>query len=154
MIRQYFADWCHELGVAPEQLFRLGAEPGKNEFNMTALAIRGSRFHNGVPRIHGDVSARICAHMWPQIEPAENPMSYVTNGVHMATFLANEWYETFERHIGVGWQQRQTDAACWEGIARIPDQIFWSIRQILKAQMLHLVRDRLREQQTLSLIHI
>ncbi len=148
MIRQYFAEWCTELGVPPEQLLALGAEPGQKEFNMTALAIRGSRYQNGVSRIHGEVSSRICSHMWPQIEPAENPMSYVTNGVHLSTFLATEWHETFERHIGIGWQQRQNDPAFWEGISHIPDQTFWSIRQMLKAQMLHLVRDRLREQQT------
>ena len=39
---------------------------------MTALAIRGSRFQNGVSRIHGEVSSRICAPLWPQIDPADN----------------------------------------------------------------------------------
>jgi starch phosphorylase len=33
----------------------------------------------------------ICRYLWPQIEPAENPMDYVTNGVHLPTFLAPEW---------------------------------------------------------------
>lgn len=146
MIRHYFAHWCQELGIAPEALAALGAEPGQPEFNMTALAIRGSRYQNGVSRIHGEVSARICAHLWPQISPEENPIDYVTNGVHVPTFLATEWYETFDRYLGVGWHQRQTDTGCWEGIHRIPDQTFWSIRQLLKSQLLHLVRDRLRVQ--------
>jgi starch phosphorylase len=146
MIRQYFANWCRELGIPSEALLALGAEPGKNEFNMTALAIRGSRHHNGVSRIHGEVSARICSHLWPQIAPDENPMDYVTNGVHMPTFLATEWYETFDRYLGVGWHRRQTEHGCWEGIHRIPDQTFWSIRQLLKSQLLHLVRDRVRTQ--------
>lgn len=146
MIRQYFSSWCQELGIPCEQLLGLGMEPGKPEFNMTALAIRGSRHHNGVSRIHGEVSARICGHMWPQVAPEENPMDYVTNGVHLPTFLATEWYETFDRYLGVGWQQRQTEVSSWEGIDRIPDQTFWSIRQLLKAQLLWLVRDRVREQ--------
>ena len=145
-IRHYFAGWCEESGVAPETLEALGAEPQQPEFNMTALAIRGSRHHNGVSRIHGDVSSRICGHFWPQVGPEENPIDYVTNGVHMPTFLATEWYETFDRYLGVGWHQRQTDAGCWEGIHRIPDQTFWSIRQLLKSQLLHLVRDRVRIQ--------
>lgn len=55
---------------------------------MTALALRGSRHHNGVSRIHGDVSADICGYLWPQIAAHENPMDYVTNGVHLPTFLA------------------------------------------------------------------
>ena len=104
MIRHYFSGWCYDLGLPWEQLMALGAEPGKPDFNMTALALRGSRHHNGVSRIHGDVSSDICSHLWPQIEPAENPMDYVTNGVHLPTFLAADWYETFERYLGIGWQ--------------------------------------------------
>lgn len=145
MIRHYFSHWCQDLGIPCDQVVALGLEPGKQDFNMTALAIRGSRHHNGVSRIHGDVSARICSHLWPQVAPEENPMDYVTNGVHMPTFMATEWHETFDRYLGVGWQQRQTDATCWEGVERIPDQTFWSIRQLLKSQLLHLVRARIRE---------
>jgi len=146
MIRHYFALWCQELGVSPEQLLALGMEPGQPEFNMTALAIRGSRHHGGVSRIHGEVSSEICSHLWPQIPAKENPMDYVTNGVHLPTFLATEWYETFDRYLGVGWQQRQTEVSSWDGIDHIPDQTFWSIRQLLKAQLLHLVRHRVGEQ--------
>ena len=58
---------------------------------MTALAIRGSRYQNGVSRIHGGVSAKMLKDFWPQADPQENPLGYVTNGVHVATFLAPEW---------------------------------------------------------------
>ncbi|WP_265946653.1 alpha-glucan family phosphorylase [Dechloromonas sp. A34] len=146
MIRHYFSGWCHDLGMSCDQLMALGAEPGKTDFNMTALALRGSRHHNGVSRIHGDVSADICRYLWPQILPAENPMDYVTNGVHLPTFLAPEWFETFERYLGIGWQERHTEAANWAGIAEIPDATFWSVRQQLKAKLLKLVRERIREQ--------
>ena len=37
----------------------LGRPPAGGDFNMTALALRGSRYHNGVSRIHGGVSARL-----------------------------------------------------------------------------------------------
>ena len=66
MIRHYFSEWCHGNGVPYEQLLRLGVEQGKTDFNMTALALRGSRHHNGVSRIHGDVSADICRYLWPR----------------------------------------------------------------------------------------
>lgn len=146
MIRHYFSGWCHDLGLGCEQLMALGAEPGKTDFNMTSLALRGSRHHNGVSRIHGDVSANICSYLWPQILPAENPMDYITNGVHLPTFLAPEWFETFERYLGIGWQERHTEASNWAGIDEIPDATFWSIRQQLKSKLLKLVRERVREQ--------
>jgi len=148
MVRRYFEACCNEMGCDVSDLLALGRIDSQREFNMTALAIRGSRFHNGVSRIHGEVSSRICAELWPQVEPEENPMDYVTNGVHVSTFLATDWYETFDRHLGLGWMHRLTDHGCWQGIHRIPDQVFWSIRQSLKAQMLHLVRARVREQHT------
>ena len=41
--------------------WRSAARPTSDDFNMTALALRGSRYQNGVSRIHGDVSALILA---------------------------------------------------------------------------------------------
>ncbi|MDR0776875.1 MAG: alpha-glucan family phosphorylase [Azonexus sp.] len=143
MIRQYFSGWCQKLGLDAATLLALGAEPGKSDFNMTALALRGSRHHNGVSRIHGSVSSSICRYLWPQILPTENPMDYVTNGVHIPTFLAPEWFDTLDSYLGIGWQQRQTEPSNWRGIAEIPDATFWSIRQQLKAKLLKLVRERI-----------
>ncbi|MDR2187795.1 MAG: alpha-glucan family phosphorylase [Azonexus sp.] len=146
MIRHYFSAWCQELGLDCAALLALGAEPGQGDFNMTALALRGSRYHNGVSRIHGGVSSNICRHLWPQIPPAENPIGYVTNGVHLPTFLAPEWFDTFESYLGIGWQERQIEPGNWDGVDAIPDATFWSIRQQLKAKMLRLVRERIRTQ--------
>ena len=147
MVRACFEEFCRETtGCDVAELIALGRTPHDADFNMTALAVRGSRFQNGVSRIHGEVSARVCAHLWPQIEPGENPMDYVTNGVHAPTFLSDLWHETFDRILGPGWSQRLTDAHCWEAIHQIPDHVFWSVRQTIKSQMLHLLRHRITEQ--------
>jgi starch phosphorylase len=145
-IRRYFEECCLDMGCDIHALLALGRIGHEPDFNMTALAIRGSRFHNGVSRIHGAVSAEICASLWPQIEPNENPMSYVTNGVHVPTFLSDLWHDTFDRVLGPAWHQRLTDPQCWADIHAIPDHAFWSVRQSIKAQMLHLVRHRVTQQ--------
>jgi starch phosphorylase len=124
----------------------LGRPPGGGEFNMTALAIRGSRYHNGVSRIHGGVSQTMLKDYWPQIAPQENPLGYVTNGVHVPTFLAPEWGTVLERYLGVGWMHRLGHPGIWEKIRDIPDHIFWSVRQDVKARMLHMVRHRISVQ--------
>jgi starch phosphorylase len=146
MIHHYFEHCCKDLGIRVEDLAELGKTPNSAEFNMTALAIRGSRFHNGVSRIHGDVSAEICANLWPQIEPEENPIDYVTNGVHAPTFLSDIWSELLDRTLGPGWDRMLTDQALWNGVMDIPDHLFWSVRQTLKSQMLYLVRHRIAAQ--------
>jgi starch phosphorylase len=146
VMRRHLERWAVELGVPLERLLELGHNPDGPEFDMTSLALRGSRHHNGVSAINGRVAARICAHHWPQIEPCDNPVDHITNGVHAPTFLAPEWYDLFDRHLGYGWMQRLTDESCWRGVHDIPAQQFWAVRQALKAHLFHLVCHRVSEQ--------
>jgi glycogen phosphorylase len=127
-----------ELNLVP-----LGRPPAGGDFNMTALALRGSRYQNGVSRIHGGVSARLLHDYFPQVAPDENPIGYVTKGVHVATFLAPEWGEVLDRFLGVGWMHRLGHPGIWEKIRAIPDHIFWSVRQDIKARLFHMVRHRI-----------
>ncbi|HWH40384.1 MAG TPA: alpha-glucan family phosphorylase [Usitatibacter sp.] len=143
---RYFHRYCTELGMPREQLLALGRTPRHHDFNMTALAARGSRFMNGVSRIHGDVSALILGDLWPEVPEQENPITYVTNGVHAPSFLAPEMADIFDRFIGSGWNQHLDDPASLTDVMRIPDHVFWSVRQHLKSRMLHLVRQRVRAQ--------
>ncbi len=145
MIENYLGRLRETLELSKEQFFALG-KVDNGEFNMTALAIRGSRFQNGVSRIHGGVSSRICAPLWPEVDAEHNPIAYVTNGVHVPTFLAPEWSEQFDRHLGYEWSQNVGDPAFWQRLEEMPDHLFWSVRQSLKAQMLTLVRKRLSRQ--------
>lgn len=149
VIRRYFELWESEYGVPFDAFVALGAEPDLSsgaEFDMTSLAIRGSRFHNGVSAVHGGVSARICAHHWPQVEFSDNPIGYITNGVHVPSFLDPEWHDLFDRHLGPGWAKQLADEKRWRAIADIPAQQFWTARQTLKSRLFHLVRNRVAEQ--------
>ncbi len=146
MVRRYFEAWFNDPKMKCDELIALGRDPGSSVFNMTALAVRGSRFQNGVSRIHGDLSSQICGPLWPQIDKADSPMTYVTNGVHVPTFLSDEWHEVFERQLGPGWIGRLGEDECQQQIHAIPDHLFWSVHQALKAQMLHLVHYRIKEQ--------
>ena len=143
MLLSYFQGWCSELKITGDQLLALGLGPGANEFNMTTLAVRGSRFHNGVSKIHGEVSSRILGDLWPQIPTDENPITSITNGVHVSTFLSPEWADVFDHFLGYGWSERLGDQIFWDQISAVPDHVFWSTRQHLKSQLLHLVRYRL-----------
>jgi starch phosphorylase len=143
----YLKSCFAELGPA-EKVAGLARPPLGGDFNMTALAIRGSRYHNGVSRIHGGVSARLLKDFWPQITPEENPLGYVTNGVHVSTFLAPEWSSVLDRFLGAGWMHRLSYPGIWEKIRDIPDHMFWSVRQDIKARMFHMVRHRVALQHT------
>ncbi len=146
MIEQYFRDMLPALGITHQEFMALGRKGDSPDFNMTALALRGSRYHNGVSRIHGAVSSRICADLWPDVDPEESPMSYVTNGVHVPTFLATEWADLFDQFLGYEWRHRMSDTEYWSKLEKIPDHLFWSVHQSLKSQMLQLVRNRISTQ--------
>lgn len=142
LMQQYFSDCCHKLNISFKDFQNLGHFPGDtSSFNMTALALRGSRFHNGVSRIHGRVASEMESYIWPQIPTKENPITYVTNGVHAPTFLAREWVNLFDMRFRE-WRNKLLDTDYWQCIDEIPDHRFWSLRQELKSSMLENVLSR------------
>lgn len=148
MVWEYFGPCCNDLGISREEFMALGGAGHGQDFNMTTLALTGSRHHNGVSRIHGAVSSRICADRWPQITPEDSPMDYITNGVHVSTFLAQEWQDLLDNTLGYEWRRRLCDweSDFWRQVEDIPDHHFWAVHQNLKAQMLHAVRHRITQQ--------
>lgn len=147
LIRHYFSSYVKKLNITMDEFLALGKNGlSINGFNMTAFALRGSRFHNGVSRIHGQEASRMESYIWPQIPPNENPMRYVTNGVHVLTFLAHEWVNRFDLLFGGGWRSEMSNRQYWERIDTISSHSFWSVRQTLKSTMLEAVAIRLRNQ--------
>ena len=144
MVTRHFREYVASLGTTLERFLELGMSPDNHDhFNMTALALRGSRRHNGVSRIHGEVAARMEHYIWPQVPPAENPLQHITNGVHIPTFLAREWLELFDA-VAPGWRSHVREPEFWaEQIEQIPDSRFRSIRQLLKGRMLEVLGERL-----------
>ncbi len=146
LIEKYLADAVKALGVDFEQFYALGLNSGAG-FNMTCLALRLSRFHNGVSRIHGDVAARMEAALWPQIPYRENPITHITNGVHLQTFLAREWLSAFDLNLD-DWRNELLNEQYWDQrIEEFPDFQFWSLRMALKQQLLRHVRELVLRQQ-------
>ncbi len=146
MLLHYMGEWPERLGLDREGFLALGrATTETHGFNMTSLALHGSRFHNGVSRIHGQVASRNEAAIWPELDPEENPISYVTNGVHAATFLAMEWQNLFDNRFP-DWRNELTNEQFWTKIEELPDHRFWSLRRECKAAMLRDVRRRLVRQ--------
>jgi starch phosphorylase len=148
LLQGYFGPYVTKLKISFDRFLELGSTPGSNDtLNMTAMALRGSRFHNGVSRIHGGVAAKMESYIWPQIPTEENPLSYVTNGVHVPTFLAREWVNLFDMRFRE-WRNELINPNYWACIDTIPDHRFWSLRQELKAQMLEDVYLRTKERFT------
>ncbi len=148
LVLKYLAKFVDGLGVDTETLLGLGGCGGSHgrTFDMTRLAILGSRAVNGVSRIHAGVSSEICADVWPDIPPRENPVGYVTNGVHVPTFMEQDWADLLEQYLGPAWRYQLMDRALMESILDIPDGRFWYVNQKVKSEMLAALRERLQRQ--------
>jgi starch phosphorylase len=143
LFNEHFAGLARQMEVPLEKLIALGRAPGVGGmFNMTRLALNGTRRINGVSRIHGAVSSRLCADHWKEIPPEENPIGYVTNGVHVPTFLAPTWTRFFDERLP-DWRERLSDGEFWRAVELLPDQEFWAVAQEAKSRMLAGVHSRL-----------
>ncbi len=146
LIEEYLADYVHGLGIDMDRFMTLGSSPNnQGGFNMTALALRCSRYHNGVSRIHGGVSSRMEGYIWPEVPHEENPIGYITNGVHVPTFLAKEWINLFDMRYRE-WRNEMNDERFWDCVDDIPDHRYWSLRQSLKSDLLADLERRLKIQ--------
>ena len=147
LVLAHFGDFPRELGLSAEQFLALGRAPNtQGMFNMTRLALNGTRHVNGVSRIHGLLSQELVADHWPQIRPRENLVGYVTNGVHVPTFLHQKWAEFFDEYAGPNWREHLSDREFWRFVERVPDGSFWAAAQTVKSDMLACVRERLRRE--------
>ena len=144
VMRHYFSGLVQELGITEKQFLQLGTDPGGSSgFSTTTLAIYGSRFRNGVSRIHGELAAVMESRLWPDIRACENPMTGITNGADVDTFLARSWVALFEMYMGGGWRAQLTKDDFWKSfIYKIPDHVFLSVRQLLKAAALEEIMRR------------
>ena len=157
-VANHFQSYAAELGITIDQLLDLGrSAENRDAFNMTRLAIRGAGSMNGVSKIHGKISSRLCQANWPDVPAEENPVGYVTNGVHVPTFMRQAWATLLDEHLGAEWRDRLMDRALIGKIVDIPDERFWATNQTVKRQMLRVIRERLYRQHTrngLSEAHI
>jgi starch phosphorylase len=141
----HFGDFIRELEVPAEQVLELGRSPSApGSFNMTRLALNGALRVNGVSRIHGLVTSRLFADHWPELRPQDNPVGYVTNGVHVPTFLHQSWAAFFDERVGGDWREHLTESDYWRRLEPVPDDVYWATAQSVKSRMLAGVRERMQ----------
>jgi starch phosphorylase len=129
-----------------DRLYSMATHPAAwgSAFNTTALALRLSGHVNAVSRKHGEVSRAMWQDLWPGLPVDQVPITSITNGVHVPTWIAGEMDRLHKRHLGEDWIERHDDPALWERASRIPDEALWEVRRKLKAALFHFLRDRVR----------
>jgi starch phosphorylase len=135
-----------EMGISREAFFKLGHHPVRDHglYHMTAVAIRLAGRVTGVSARHGLETRKIWRDLWPERDPAKVPMSHVTNGVHLATWMANPVMDLLDETLGPDWGARRDDPALWERVLTIDDSRLWRVHMEMKEDLLAFMRDEAR----------
>ncbi len=138
-IAEYFSETIAKLGISREEFLALGLhkETWGDAFNMTALALNMTNHRNAVSDKHEEVSRL----MWPSY----GEIGHVTNGVHIPTWLSQEWRVLFTSLLGLDWKRKFSDTTFWKYLYSIPDEVIWSLRLELNKNLQRFILQELRK---------
>ena len=143
LIEMHFWNMRNQLGMSRQEFMRLGQNPGQPDspFNLTIFSLKMARYNNGVSKLHGDVSRHLWHDVWPEVPIAEVPITHVTNGVHVGSWVAKEMGELFDKHLPSTWRLTPDHHDIWNKSA-LPASELWNTHQQLKQRMIERVRLR------------
>lgn len=140
VMSRYFGGDNAESGVPVEKILELGREESGEYFNMAMMGFRLAGRANGVSLLHGEVSRRMFAHLWPGFDSEDIPITSITNGVHAPTWVSPALIDIANELFGA------TDCEnMWDRMGDIPSQIFWDLKRSMRESLVHMCRQRLRD---------
>jgi starch phosphorylase len=149
LMDRYFSDYYPKLGISREEFLGLGRrnpwDPGE-AFCVTVLALRLAAFSNGVSRLHGEVTRKMWASIWPNVPEQEIPIGHVTNGVHFRSWISYEMNQLYDRYLGPNWREEPADRVLWQRAETIPAEELWRTHERRRERLVAFARRRLREQ--------
>jgi len=146
LLRTYIAHFPERLKITWNQLMNLGRYHPNHmdeKFSMSVLAVKLSQEVNGVSKLHGQVSKDMLSGLWPGYMTGELHVGYVTNGVHLPTWLGPEWKELYEKNFGEDCFSRQEDRKMWDKIKTVPDHEIWNLKSQERENLIKHIKDRL-----------
>jgi len=144
LLRTYMSHYPERIKITWDQFMDLGRMyPGNitEKFSMSHLASNLSQEINGVSWLHGEVSKKMFAGLWPSYFHDELHVSYVTNGVHYPTWTAKEWrnlYESANPEV-----DKDYPKPAWDQISSITDSKIWDIRNNQRNKFITYIKSRL-----------
>jgi glycogen phosphorylase len=145
LMYHYFSEYCQEVGLDFQVLMGLGRRNPHNRderFSMAVLALNTSAYRNAVSRLHRQVSQEMFHDMWPQLPVWEVPITSITNGVHLPSWLNGDLATLYDQYLQPDWREHPDEPAVWEQIADIPDEELLEVHRRRKRRLVNFVRTR------------
>ncbi len=145
LMYHYFSGYCHEVGIDFQQLMSLGRRnyyDRDERFSMAVLALNTSAYRNAVSRLHREVSQEMFHDLWPQLPVWEVPITSITNGVHLPSWLNGDLGALYDQYLQPDWRDQFNDPTLWEQIKDIPDEELLEVHRRRKRRLVNFVRAR------------
>lgn len=149
LVTKYLSPYCHALGIDNEALLQLGrmhAEDQREPFSMAVLALRTSYLSNGVSQLHGEVSRNMFSAVYPGVPVNEVPITSITNGVHIRSWLSRDMAHLLDQYLGPQWAEDPLNQNIWQRVDLIPDAELWRTHERLRERLVGFARRRMRQQ--------
>ncbi|ADD68125.1 alpha-glucan phosphorylase [Denitrovibrio acetiphilus DSM 12809] len=147
-INRFLGPIFAETGFNINQLMGFGRENPFDEhegFAMAICGIRLSTFRNGVSKLHGQVSREMFRKLWNNALEEYVPIDHVTNGVHLPTFIAENFKTLYTRYMSEAWLHKPYDFSVWNDIEKIPDSALFEAKEKQRDRLVMFARERLKK---------
>ena len=150
LMDKYLAAIWPQLGLNQEQFYNLARhqQPHGETFSMGVLALRFSEGRNAVSELHGQVSRKMWHFLWQDKKEEDVPITYVTNGVHTANWMARRLRNLLTDEFGTDWLDHLDEPELWAKLDDIQIEKLWAVRLHLKRKLVFYLRERVRDRWT------
>ncbi len=145
LLYEFFGEYCRESSIPFDKFLSLGrflSENHQEPFSMAIAAIKTSSFRNAVSCLHRQVSQEMWQELWPKLPVWEVPITSVTNGVHLFTWLNGDLALLYDQYLQPDWRERYSDPRIWDLVDDIPNQELWEAHRRRKRNLVNFVRER------------
>ncbi len=132
------------LGITRDEFMALGAADHNDRFEMTVISLRLAGRVNGVSARHREESRRIWRWVWGNRPAAEVPIGYVTNGVHLGTWMARPLRDLLAEQLGPEWEEHVDAAAVAAAVRALNPDRLWAVHEGLRHLLHHYIREEAR----------
>ena len=92
--------------------------------------------------MHRQVSQEMFHDLWPQLPVWEVPITSITNGVHVPSWINGDLAALYDQYLQPDWRDRFNDPKIWEQVEDIPDEELWEVHRRRKRRLVTFVRER------------
>lgn len=149
LMDRYFSEYYGQLQLSRDEFLALGREnpaDSGESFSMAVLALRLSARVNGVSKLHARTSRRMWRHIWPGLPLQDIPISAITNGIHVPSWISNDMETLLTRYLGPNWSEALPNKRRWQCVYDIPDEELWRTHERRRERLIATARQRLVRQ--------